>query len=282
MPTVAQTLADAARRLEPVTETPRLDAEILLAHAIGLTRAQLLAQLQRPVPESVPFARLLERRLDAEPMAYILGEWEFFSLDLYVEPPMFCPRPETEHLVEVVLEYLGERPARMLELGAGTGCISIAVAHNAPGLTAFATDINPAAVALAQRNAARHGLAERVQFLVGDLFDPLPPGLPPFDVICSNPPYVEDDAWPGLDPVIRLHEDQRAFTAGPDGLDVVRRILAGAAPRLAPGGLLAFEIGFGQYDAVTRLLIEAGYVDIGHRRDLGGIQRIAFARKPGP
>ena len=263
----------------PVTDTPRLDAEILLAHSLGMPRARLLAHL-REKTEAPGFDELLERRLAHEPIAYILGEWEFFSLTLAVRAPILVPRPETEHLVEAVLAFVQDEPARVLELGTGTGCVAVAVAHNAPRTQVVATDIQPQALALAGENARRHGVSDRIELRHGDLFEALSRAAASFDVICSNPPYVEESAWPDLPPVIRLHEDPGALLAGPEGLDVIERLVDEARHFLRPGGLLAFEIGMGHYGRVSALLARKGYDDIGFRRDLAGIERVVLARAP--
>ncbi len=277
MPTVAERLRWAATRFRSMTETPRLDAEILLAHAMHLTRSQLLARLNDPC-DAPEFDALVEQRLAFMPLAYILGEWEFFSLVFHVEAPMLVPRPETEHLVEAVLHEIGDRPARVLDIGTGTGCVAISIARNAPACHVTATDIRPEALELARRNAGRHGVLERMTFRHGDLFGALPGNEALFDVICSNPPYVEDPAWDGLDPVIRLHEDPGALLAGPEGLDVIRRLVQEAPTHLKPSGFLAFEMGMGQYGQVNHLLAGHHYRGIGCVRDLAGIERIAVAR----
>lgn len=278
-PTLAQQLHAATAALQPVTETPRVDAEILLAHALGIPRASLLARLNQHA-QATDFQRLLERRLAFEPIAYILGEWEFFGLTLSVRPPMLVPRPETEHLVEAVLDYATDRPCRVLEIGTGTGCVAVAVAAHAPTCQLLATDVRPDALDLAQTNARRHGVADNIEFREGDLFAAVGEDEPRFDVICSNPPYVEEDAWPDLSPTIRLYEDPLALLAGKDGLDVIGTLVFEATAYLEPDGLLAFEIGMGQYDTVRHMLIENNYDRVGHRTDLAGIERVAVARKP--
>ncbi len=280
MPTVAEVLAEAAARLESVTETPRLDAEILLAHAMKVSRAQLLASLR---DEAAPgeFGEFLERRLDSEPIAYILGEWEFYSLAFETKPPVLVPRPETEHLVEVVLETIGDRPARVLDVGTGSGCVAIAIACNAPNCRVVTSDIRDEFLELARRNAERHNVADRIAFRKGDLFEALAPEDAPFDLICSNPPYVAEPEWEGLSPTITRYEDPKALLAGPDGLEVIRRLVAGAQEHLLPGGMLAFEMGIGQFDTVRELMQESGYKNVCARRDLAGIDRIAIANIPG-
>ncbi len=280
MPTLGERLETVTRALSEVSESPRTDAEYLLAHALGIARSKLLARLSETT-EPAGFDALLKRRLAHEPVAYILGEWEFYSLDLEVGAPILVPRPETEHLVEVVLEFVGDRAIRILEIGTGTGCVAIAIAKHAPGTLVVATDINPAALQLAQRNAERHDLTKRIEWREGSLYGALCDDDAPFDVICSNPPYVEEVDYPNLSPTIRLHEDRRALVAGPDGLDIVRELIAHAGKHLVPGGLLALEIGLGQYARVRELMTDAGLELPGVRRDLAGIERIGYARRPG-
>ena len=279
LPSHAERLAEAVERLTGVTETPRLDAEILLAHALGISRSALLARL-RERAEAPGFDETLQRRMESEPIAYILGEWEFLSLNLIVRPPLLVPRPETEHLVGAVLDFIGQDPADLLEIGTGTGCVAVAIAQNAPGSKIIATDTNPIALDTARENARRYALADRITLRLGDLFDAVDDADPLFDVVCSNPPYVEEDAWETLPRVIRLYEDPAALLAGHDGLDVIRRLVQGAPAFLKPGGLLAFEIGAGQRDAVQELLLECGYQSIRFRPDLAGIPRIAVAQRP--
>jgi len=278
-PSHAERLATASCVLAPVTETPRLDAELLLAHALGYPRARLLARLhdRQDVPT---FDALIRRRLVHEPIAYILGEWEFFSLTFEASRPVLVPRPETEHLVEVVLEFIGKEPARVLDIGTGTGCVAVAVAHNAPNSSVVATDIDPLALDVAARNIARYGLGQRVLLREGDLFDAVRETGPLFDVVCSNPPYVEEAAWSQLPPVITRYEDPRALLAGEDGLAIIRRLVSAAPPFLRPRGVLALEIGMGQHVAVEALLREHAYEDIRFTRDLAGIQRIVSAQRP--
>ena len=282
MTTIAERLSDAASLLAPVTETPKLDAELLMAHAVGISRASLLARLHDTFADSPSFETLLERRLRYEPLAYIIGEWEFFSLDFFVEAPLLVPRPETEHVVEAVLEHIKNTPPNILEIGTGTGCIAVSIAHSAGAASVIATDTNPNALSVARRNAKRHDVSGRVTFRNGDLFEALQPGDGPFDAICSNPPYIEETAWPRLDPVIRLHEDPRALLAGKDGLAIIRKLVAEASAWLTPGGLFAFEIGMGQYEAVRGLLQHHRFENIRFVYDLAGIERVAVAENPQP
>lgn len=274
--TLASIIADAAERLAEVTDTPRLDAEILLAHVLKMPRARLLASLQE-VASNDAFEALLERRIAGEPIAYILGEWEFFSRTFVVEPPVLVPRPETEHLVEAVLENVGERLPRILEIGTGTGCIAVSLACERPDAAITATDIRPGNLALARRNAIRHEVEARITFVESDLFEHI---TGTFDAICSNPPYVAEADWSELSTTIREYEDRAALVSGGDGLDCIRRLVAEAPAHLEPYGVLAFEFGTGQRPAIEALLTEHGYCDIRFIRDLAGIDRVAIARRP--
>lgn len=277
MSTLAQRLNEAARRLATVTETPRLDAELLLAHALDTTRSRLLSRIREDIP-APGFDALLQRRLAYEPIAYITGTWEFFSLEFEVEKPLLVPRPETEHLVEAALQHLKDHPTEhphVLEIGTGTGCVAISIARQAPGARVTATDIHPTALAIARKNALRHQTA--LDLRAGDLFTPIGADER-FEVIVSNPPYVESVEWCLLSPVIRLHEDPRALLGGPDGLDLIRRIIPGARKHLVHNGLLALEIGEKQQRALADLLEQAGFREIRFVNDLAGIPRIACAQ----
>ncbi len=273
-------LRDAAARLRDVTDSPRLDAELLLAHSLGISRSTLLSRLHIPAPLD-GFEALLARRLNHEPVAYITGGRGFYNLDFITRPPVLIPRPETEHLVEAALAHLkqwrGERPPRILDLCTGSGCVAITLACEIPGAKVSATDIGQEALALADENNRLH--KAKVRLLRGDLFDALPKDEPPFDVIVSNPPYVETGEWAGLTPDIRLYEDTRALLAGEDGLDLIRRIIPEALPRLSPGGLLALEMGEKHHLKVAELMTACGYKGVRHVKDLAGIPRIALGLK---
>lgn len=277
MATIADWIAGAAHRLAALSDTPRLDAELILAHVTRIPRAGILARLREAAPESAELDALVARRERGEPLAYLFGTWEFFSLEFEVEPHALVPRPETEHLVEAVLEFIGERPAAVLDLCTGTGCAAVSIAVNAPSARVLATDIAPRYVELAARNAARHGVSGRVALREGDLFEVVKHGET-FDAICANPPYVEAADWTNLAPTIREFEDPGALLAGDDGLDVIRAIVSGARTYLRPGGLLALEIGQGQSGPVRQLFEESGYGNVAFRRDLAGIERIATGR----
>ncbi|GMW02864.1 MAG: release factor glutamine methyltransferase [Candidatus Hydrogenedentota bacterium] len=273
MSTLAQHLHEATATLTPVTETPRFDAELLLAHALGWTRTQLLTRQHEEVHVPV-FDGYIQRRLRHEPIAYILESWEFFAMEFRIQPPLLVPRPETEHLVEAVVSFVGARPLSALDLCTGTGCVACAVARHATAIEVVATDISPIAVRLARENAERHGLGDRIQVRQGDLYTAVPSEHRRFDVIMSNPPYVEDAAWAQLSQVIRMHEDPRALFAGADGLDVIWRIVLSAPKFIRPGGLLAMEVGMGQANRVTEMMRARGFVNLAVRKDLAGIDRI--------
>ena len=268
--TVADMLAKSAALLTPVTETPRLEAEMLLAHALNMSRASLLARLQESV-DAPDFKVLLTRRLAYEPLAYIFGEWEFFGLSMLVTPPLLTPRPETEHLVERALNFLArqEASAVLVDACCGTGAVGVAIAHNAPGHSFCASDLRWDAVVTTRQNAARHHVS--IECLQGDLVAPF---APPVDCIVANPPYVPEGEWETLSPVITRHEDPSALLAGPDGLDCIRRLIPEAVHCLRPGGMLALEIGETQYDTVAALFTAHGFEDITCDRDLAGIKRI--------
>ena len=276
MATVREVLAETARRLAAVTETPDFEAALLAGHAWDWDRTRLIMNASEEA-DPASLEPLVLRRLTHEPVAYILGNWEFFSLEFDVTPPLLVPRPETEHLVEIALDFLGESERRVLDLCTGTGCIILSIAKNAKGGEWWATDLNPLAVHTARANAARHGVT--LNLVEGDLFAPLPADAGLFDAIVSNPPYVEERDWEGLAPDIRNYEDPRALLSGSDGLDCIRRIVAQAQDWLVPGGLLALEMGESQGPALRTLLEGAGYEDIKVTKDLAGHDRIASGRK---
>lgn len=268
--TVAAILSQSEQRLTAVTETPRLEAEMLLAHAMKISRAFLLARLREPF-DAPDFEALMSRRLAHEPLAYIFGEWEFFGLSMLVSPPLLTPRPETEHLVERALAFLSEQPGpcTVIDTCCGTGCVAVSIARSAQGHRVYASDIRLDAVEMAQQNAARHKV--NVCCVQADLLSPF---AGPVDMITANPPYVPEREWADLSPVITRHEDPGALLAGADGLDVIRRLVPEAAGCLRPGGMLALEIGESQYAAVEALFLAHGFDSVQCDQDLAGIKRI--------
>lgn len=263
-------------------ENHRLDAEWLLARALGLDRLQLYLQYDRPLSlaEREAFKPLLRRRAGREPLQYILGRTAFRELELSTEAGVLIPRPETEVLVEEVLSWARSRDRELksvLDLGTGTGAVALSLAVEGGCARVVATDVSTAALDLAQENAKRHGVGPQVEFLHGSLFEPLEPGER-FDVVVSNPPYIEAGEEAELQPEVREWEPKEALFAGEDGLDVIRPLVAGAAERLLPGGLLALEVGSTQTETVAGLLEATGaFAEIRTRRDLSGRPRVVTA-----
>jgi release factor glutamine methyltransferase len=260
-------------------ESPRLDAELLLAEAVGWERARLVADLGAEVPPAAArrFGEMVRRRLRREPVAYILGRKDFRHLELAVDRRVLIPRPETELLVELALEL---RPRRVLDVGTGSGAIALAVADELPECAVTATDTSAAALEVARANAARLGLAERVRFVDGTLPD-REAGEGGWDLILANLPYVAERDWPSLQPEVTQWEPCEALLAGPDGLDAYRALIpesAGLFHRYAGqrAGALAVEVGDGQAPAVAELFREAGFGGIETRRDLAGIERVVL------
>jgi release factor glutamine methyltransferase len=262
--------------------SPRLDAEVLLMHFLGMDRLQLCLQPQRNLSEgeAAGFALWVQRRNLGEPVAYVLGEKEFWSLPFEVGPEVLIPRPETECLIEEVLR-LNPPPGegvRLVDIGTGSGAIAVVLARELPGARMAATDISPGALAIAQRNARAHGVAGRIDFYQGDLLAAVSGD---FDIICFNPPYIPEDEYVLLPAGIRNFEPRGALIAGPEGLDFHRRIIGEGLGRLKAGGRIFLEIGEGQREPVGALLREARYEEICFRKDYGGIDRVASARKSG-
>ena len=260
--------------------SPRLDAELLISHALGCDRVRLYMDLQRPLlrGELDSVRALLVRRRRREPVAYILGEKEFYRHVFEITRDVLVPRPETEVLVDRALEALPASAERALDLCTGSGVIAITLALQRPGLLVDATDLSEAALAVAALNTARHGLRERVSLYHGDLFAALPLRAP-YALIVTNPPYVADAEWTLLAPEITAHEPRMALLAGGDGLCVLRRICDAAADWLQPGGALLCEVGRGQAAVVAqRLRADARFERIAVHKDLAGVERVVEAR----
>lgn len=269
----------------PHPDRARLDAERLLLHILEQqdprhNRAWLLAHEDFAVAEEDEsrFREFIARRLTGEPIQYILGEAEFYGLPFFVSRDVLIPRPETEHLVEKTLQLAAQftRP-RILDIGTGSGAIAVALAAHLPAASITAVDISPCALALAQRNTDRNGLAGRIRFLAGDLLGPVQGER--FQIIVSNPPYVPDADRPSLAAEVREFEPQTALFAGSDGLAIYRRLIPAAFAALVPGGFIALEIGHGQRDAVSALLAECGFSGIEFIADLQAIPRVAVAQR---
>ncbi|MFA6028630.1 MAG: peptide chain release factor N(5)-glutamine methyltransferase [Elusimicrobiota bacterium] len=263
------------------------NAEFIMAHVLELKRPGVLAQGTRTLDEKQKhqFWHLILERAKRLPLAYVLGEQPFLGLDFLVTPSVLVPRPETEGLVEAVLEELGgtKGPQHILEVGTGSGCISVALAVRLPEAFLYATDISRAALELAERNARRHGVERRVRLLREDLFRPEARPTPWADALVSNPPYIPSGDLRGLSAEV-LREPFLALDGGKDGLDAVRAIAASAIRLLKPGGLLALEIGSDQAEAVRGILARqaaAGcpFEEPRIRKDLQGLDRVVLARR---
>jgi release factor glutamine methyltransferase len=271
-----EALQAAFARLEGLSSSPRRDAEFLLLHLLRWDRTALLTHPERPLSESetTQFETMIARRVAHEPMQYIVGSQEFFGLSLDVSPDVLIPRPETEHVVETVLESSDPgNLVRILDVGTGSGAIAIALAHALPRSQVTAVDISAPALAIAHRNAARHGVLDRMTFLQSDLLASVE--NTGFDVIVSNPPYIANSEI--LEPQVSQYEPHTALFAGPTGLEVYQRLIPQAHRLLTPGGRLVVEIGFGQQKAVEALF--GGWRDVRSLQDLQGIPRVVQALK---
>lgn len=283
MATVAERLATARQRLEQAGLRPadaRLDAEVLARHALGWDRAALIARGREAEPDGFrdAFDELIARRAAREPVAQIRGSREFWGLDFEVSRDVLTPRPETELIVEEALAFAAESQCRrVVDVGTGSGCLAVAIAHSLPRLDVYATDISADALAVARRNAARHGVDGRIVFLEGDLLAPFTDRA---DLIVANPPYVPDRDAGHMQPEVVAHEPHTALFGGPGGLEIARRLLAQAPAHLAAGGRLVVEFGFGQEDEITSLARHAGWQVIRVREDVQGIPRtLVLARE---
>jgi release factor glutamine methyltransferase len=264
------------------SETPRLDAEILLAHARNCQRIDLYTRFD-DVPDEAQRAvmrELVRRRAQSEPVAYLVGHREFFGLDFRVTPDVLIPRPDTETLVVELLDAIKplETP-RVLDIGTGSGCIAIATAVNHLAAQITAGDLSEAALRVARQNAEKHEVLERIEFVQGDLFTPVAKAEP-FDVIASNPPYIADAEKETLQSDVRRFEPHSALFAGPTGLEVLSRIIDEAPNHLSGGGILLLEISPEQSEAVTRLInSKEVYGEVRVIKDLAGLVRVVRARK---
>lgn len=264
------------------SESPRLDAEVLLAHVRGCPRIALYTAFDTPVAdaERSRFRELVKRRGEGEPVAYLVGSKEFFSLPFAVNKGVLVPRPETEGLVVRTLDLCKALTApRIIDVGTGSGAIAVTLAKHLPHAVVVATDISPEALAVARDNAARHGVAERIRFVECDLMAAAE-AAGPWDVIVSNPPYVREDEFESLPRDVRLHEPRTALVSGPTGVEVVARLAAAAAESLAPGGWLLVEIGPAVAAAAEAVLdAQAGLVREPTLPDIAELPRIVQARR---
>jgi release factor glutamine methyltransferase len=277
-------IADASGRLARAgIESSRLDAEVLLAAAAASTREAVVTgsiELSDAILDK--FSALIARREKREPIAYIIGHKEFYSLDLEVTPAVLIPRPESEIVVGAALDYVAGQPdARVLDIGTGSGAIAIAIAVNAPRASVTAVDISADALAVASRNARLHQVEDRVTFRRADCFDALDGGaqLGSFEAVLSNPPYLDDAEIAGLEPDVRGYEPRVAMSAGAGGLDIHRRIIGGARAHLADDGEIILEVAVGQAAVVARLIEDAGLRVVTVINDFAGHPRVVRARR---
>lgn len=272
-PTVEEAIQRAAARLRPVTETPRLEAEVLLNHVLGTSRAELLADPDCPLTtgQRRRYQMFVLRRASHYPLPYITGHIEFYGLEIEVTPEVLIPRPETELLVDLALERL---PSRIIDVGTGSGCIAVALATHLPDAIVYAIDVSSTALAVARRNVEDHQLDGRVRLMLGDVLTPRPS---PVALIVSNPPYVSTNEWASLPTSVRNHEPRLALDGGPNGLSLIREVLAQSQGALRPDGRLLIEIGAGQGEAVMRLartFYPQEDVLIQLHSDLAGLDRV--------
>lgn len=259
-------------------DSPRLDADLLLAHVLGVNRAAVLARPERVLTpkELTRFRALVARRGQREPLAYIVGHREFYGLEFAVGPHVLVPRPETELLVETALGIVRGRegPFQIADVGTGSGAVAVTLAHHLPSAMVYALDASADALEVASLNAHRHGVSDRVRCLLGDLLKPLPGSV---SLITANLPYVTSEEWQGLAPEIRLYEPRTALDGGPDGLDHIRSLLDSAGSHLHRGGSLLLEIGASQGAAVSALARDSfprARIDL--RQDYAGLDRLVM------
>lgn len=264
-------------------DSARLDADLIVAHALKVKRLALYLDLDRPLEEQELRAirALVERRRAFEPIAYIVGEREFYGRSFEVNKDVLVPRPDTETLVEQALACLGSAPAgRVLDVCTGSGAVALTLAAELPERSFVASDVSAAALAVAARNAARLGVVERVELCQGDLFAAVDEAER-FAAITANPPYIGSEELAGLAPDVREHEPRLALDAGSDALSFYRRLARDAPRHLAPGACLLVEVGYTQAAQVGALFAEAGLVEVRSAKDLAGTERVVVGRYAG-
>ncbi|MHA1597938.1 MAG: peptide chain release factor N(5)-glutamine methyltransferase [Alphaproteobacteria bacterium] len=281
MITVSEALAQAGHALtEAGIDSARLDARLLMGHALGLSPEQVFGNPERPLQpgEQQRFDGLLEQRTRRQPLAQIIGRREFWSLEFAVTADTLIPRPDSETLVEEVLKTFPDTDAALdiLDLGTGSGCLLLTLLHERPGASGLGIDISRATLDVARANARNLGLAGRAKFTIADWMMGL--GDEKFDAIVCNPPYIPEADRETLMPEVAMHEPDGALFAGVDGLDAYRALMPGLAGNLKPGGYAFFEVGAGQADAVSQMLEQADFGEVGVSKDLAGIGRCVHGR----
>jgi release factor glutamine methyltransferase len=288
MPTISQALAEGSRHLNAAgVEQELLTAGLLLRHVMGVDRTYLLTRLEEQIAEVAyhAYLALVERRAAGEPLQYLTGHQEFYGLDFVVTPAVLIPRPETEFLIEQVTRLVRESKEDsplIVDVGTGSGCIAVTLAVQLPAARLIATDASRAALEVARTNSERHCVRERIEFIDGDLLEPLSVrGLEgAVDLLASNPPYVEDESRELLQREVLEWEPPGALFGGPGGVEFYRRLLADGLKYLKPGGYLVIEIGFGQLDSITDMAIRSSWELVDAIADLQGIPRTLTFRKP--
>ena len=267
------------------SESPRLDAEVLLAKAMSCQRIDLYTRYDEPASDEVreTFREMVRQRANGTPVAYLVGEKEFYSRTFFVSEDVLVPRPETEFVLVEMLDRLRQRadgrPVRVLDVGTGSGILAICVALEVPTAEVTAVDVSPAALALARKNAQRHGVAERIKWHETDLLDGLT-GDARYDFIISNPPYISESEFESLDATVREHEPSVALVGGPTGTEIIARLIPLAADRLSVGGWMVLEVSPQIAATVTTLIQQdEGFGSIACRADLAGLQRVISAQR---
>lgn len=266
-------------------ETPRLDAEILLAYILEIQAIQLHMYPEKPVEleEGERYKQLIDRRQQHCPVAYLTEEKEFMGLPFGVSPAVLIPRPDTETLVEFLLRWVEEwrkgEKLLMADIGTGSGAIAVSLAYYAPEIQVLATDISAKALEIARNNAQRNNVSHRITFLEGDLLEPIAHKIAGLDALISNPPYITEQEMKSLPVSVREYEPKMALEGGEDGLDPYRRILQKGIPLLKPGALVAFEMGWQQGEALKTLMEASGLVGLRILQDLAGLNRVVIGFK---
>lgn len=268
--------------IEAEIDSPQLDAEVLMSYALARPRIYIISHPERQLtPEELSVYRNgVERRVNREPLPYITGEKEFWGLSFEVGPNVLVPRPETETLVEVALSCIDDPNALIADIGAGSGCIAVALAVELPDAVIYATELSHETAEMAHRNASRHEVQLRVDILEGNLLDPLPEEVKgKLDTVVSNPPYIPSHEIDELQPEVARYEPRGALDGGSDGMKYLRLILDTARDYLKPGGWVHMEMGFGQAAALIEYATSIGYVEAHTTKDLAGIERVLSAKK---